>query len=125
MATATFYLNNREVRCELNVNNNGKLLPSCPVLMYLWVKLNRSLSYRLHYETLRKKLTTLVALLRRLAGLGWGAESKTLCIAALSLICSTAKYCSPVWCHSAHTRLIDSNAHCHWLPASNSNGLST
>ena len=49
-----------------------------------------------------------VALLRRLAGSGWGAGAKTLCIAALSLIYSTAEYCAPVWCRSAHTRLIDS-----------------
>ena len=28
--------------------------------------------------------------------------------AALSLVYSTAEYCAPVWCRSAHTRLIDS-----------------
>ena len=41
-------------------------------------------------------------------GLGWGAGAKTLRIAALSLVYSTAEYCAPVWCRSAHTRLIDS-----------------
>ena len=41
-------------------------------------------------------------------GSGWGAGAKTLRIAALSLVYSTAKYCAPVWCRSAHTRLIDS-----------------
>ena len=41
-------------------------------------------------------------------GLIWGAGAKTLCIATLSLVYSTAEYCVPVWCHSAHTRLIDS-----------------
>ena len=59
-------------------------------------------------EALRKKLTTRVALLRRLAGSGWGAGAKTLRIATLSLIYSTAEYCAPVWCRSTHTRLIDS-----------------
>ena len=29
-------------------------------------------------------------------------------IATLSLVYSTAEYCAPVWCHSAHTHLIDS-----------------
>ena len=29
-------------------------------------------------------------------------------MAALSLIYSTAEYCAPAWCRSAHTRLIDS-----------------
>ena len=46
--------------------------------------------------------------MRRLAGLGWGAGAKTLRTAALSLVYSTAEYSAPVWCHSAHTRLIDS-----------------
>ena len=57
---------------------------------------------------LRKKLSSRVTLLRRLAGSGWGAGSKTLCTAAQSLVYSTAEYCAPVWCRSAHTRLIDS-----------------
>ena len=37
-----------------------------------------------------------------------GAGAKILCIATLSLVYSTAEYCAPVWCRSAHTRLIDS-----------------
>ena len=49
-----------------------------------------------------------MTLLRRLMCSGWGAGAKTLCIATLSLVYSTAEYCAPVWCHSAHTRLIDS-----------------
>ena len=43
-----------------------------------------------------------------LAETGWGASAKTLRTAALSLVYSTAEYCAPVWCRSAHTRLIDS-----------------
>ena len=41
-------------------------------------------------------------------GSGWGAGAKTLRIATLSLVYLTAEYCAPVWCRSAHTRLIDS-----------------
>ena len=41
-------------------------------------------------------------------GSGWGAGAKALRIATLSLVYSTAEYCAPVWCRSAHTRLIDS-----------------
>ena len=40
-------------------------------------------------------------------GLGRGAGAKTLRIATLSLVYSTAEYCTPVWCRSAHTRPID------------------
>ena len=57
---------------------------------------------------LRKKLSSLVTLLRQLEGSGWGAGAKTLRIAILSLVYSTAEYCVPLWCRSAHTRLIDS-----------------
>ena len=44
----------------------------------------------------------------RMVGSGWGAGAKTLPITTLSLVYSTAEYCAPVWCRSAHTRLIDS-----------------
>ena len=39
---------------------------------------------------------------------GWGADTKTLLTATLSLVYSTAEYSAPVWCRSAHTRLINS-----------------
>ena len=106
--TTAFHLNNREAKRELKIFNNGKLLPYCPTPTYLGVKLDWSLTFRHHLEALRKKLSTRVTLLRRLAGSGLGAGAKTLRTAALSLVYSTAEYCAPVWCHSAHTRLIDS-----------------
>ena len=74
---------------------------------------------------LHKKLSSRVTLLRRLVDSGWGAGAKTLRIATLSLVYSTAEYCAPVWCRSAHTRLIDSVlndeiAHSHCMPVSHS-----
>ena len=51
-----------------------------------------------HLVALRKKLSSRVTLLRRLVGSGWGAGAKTLRIATLSLVYSTAEYCAPVWC---------------------------
>ena len=106
--TAAFHLNNREAKRELKVYNNNRLLPFCPTPTYLGVKLDRSLTFRHHLVALRKKLSSRVTLLRRLVGSGWGAGAKTLRIATLSLVYSTAEYCAPVWCRSAHTRLIDS-----------------
>ena len=106
--TAVFYLNNREAKRELKVYNNGRLLPFCPTPTYLGVKLDRSLTFRHHLVALCKKLSSRITLLRRLVGSGWGAGDKTLRIATLSLVYSTAEYCAPVWCRSAHTRLIDS-----------------
>ena len=106
--TAAFHLNNREAKRELKVYNNGRLLPFCSTPTYLGVKLDRSLTFRHHLVALRKKLSSRVTLLRRLVGSGWGAGVKTLRIATLSLVYSTAEYCAPVWCRSAHIRLIDS-----------------
>ena len=106
--TAAFHLNNREAKRELKVYSNGRLLPFCPTPTYLGVKLDRSLTFRHHLVALRKKLSSRVTLLRRLVGSRWGAGAKTLRIATLSLVYSAAEYCTPVWCRSAHTRLIDS-----------------
>ena len=70
--------------------------------------MDRSLTFRHHLMASRKKLSSRVTLLRRLVDSGWGAGVKTLRIATLSLVESTAEYYAPVWCRSAHTRLIDS-----------------
>jgi len=69
--------------------------------------MGRSLTYCQHLESLRKNLTSYVTLLKRLAGSGWGAGATTLWTATLALVHSTAEYCVPVWCRSAHTHLID------------------
>ena len=106
--TAAFHLNNREAKRELKVYNNGGPLPFCPTPIYLGVKLVKLLTFRHHLVALRKKLSSRVTLLSRLVGSGWGAGAKSLRIATLSLVYSTAEYCTPVWCRSAHTRLIDS-----------------
>ena len=106
--TSAFCLNNREAKRELKVYDNDRLLPFCPTPTYLGVKLDRSVTFRHHLVVLCKKISSRVTLLRRFVGSGWGAGAKTLRIAILSLVYSTAEYCAPVWCRSAHTRLIDS-----------------
>ena len=106
--TAAFHLNNREAKRELKIYNNDRLLPLCPTSTYLGVKLDRSLTFRRHLVASRKRLSSCVTLLRQLVGSGWGAGAKTLRIATLFLVHSTAEYCAPVWCLSDHTRLNDS-----------------
>ena len=105
--TAGFHLNNLEAKRELKVYNNGRLLPFCPTPTYIGVKLDRSLTFCHHLMALRKKISSRVTLLRRLVSSGWDAGAKTLRIATLYQVYSTAEYCAPVWCRSAHTRLID------------------
>jgi len=106
-ASAVFHLNNKEAKRELKVNFNNETLPFCSEPKYLGETLDRSLTYRRHLDSYRKKLTSCVALLKRLAGSGWGAGATTLRTATLALVHSIAEYCVPVWCRSAHTRLID------------------
>jgi len=70
MLSAVFRLNNKEAKRELKVNFNDETLPFCSEPKYFGVKLNGTLTYRRHLEPLRKKLTSLVALLRQLVGSG-------------------------------------------------------
>jgi len=74
--SVAFYLNNKEAKREMEVNFNNEILPFCSERRYLGVTLNRSLTYRRLLELLRKKLTSRVALLMRLAGSGWGLEQQ-------------------------------------------------
>jgi len=76
--------------------------PSC-----LGVCLDRSLSFRTHLHTLKKKVSSRVALIKRLAGVGWEASFKALRTSCLALAFAPAENCVPVWCRSAHTKHID------------------
>ena len=80
--SSAFHLNNREAKRELRVYLDGTPLPFHAEPTYLGVTLDRSLTYRRHLESLRKKLTSRVALMRRLVGSGWGAGARTLRTAA-------------------------------------------
>ena len=55
---AAFRFHNREAKCELKLENNGKILPFCSVPTYLDVKLDKALTYRYRLEALRDKLST-------------------------------------------------------------------
>jgi len=105
--SGAFLLNNKEAKRELKANFNNGTLPFCSEPKYHGGTLNRSLTYRQQVESLRKMLTSRVALLRQFAGSGWGSGATTLWTATLALVHSAAEYWAPVWCCSAHIRLID------------------
>ena len=103
---AAFRLYNKETRRDLNIFVSGWILPFCDEPTYLGIKLDRTLTFRQHLESLRKNLTSRIGLLKRLARSSWGANPTVLRRATLAFH-STAKYCTPVWCLSNHTRLIN------------------
>ena len=76
-------------------------------LNYLVIKLDRALTFLRHVKSLRKRLTSRVELLKRLAGSSWCADATIPSTATLALVDSTVEYCATDWCRSAHTRLID------------------
>jgi len=106
--SAAFHLSNKEAKHKMKVNFNNETLTFCSEPKYLRVTLDRSLTYRWHFESRRKERSSRVALLRQLVGSGWGAGAKTLRTATRALVHSIAEYCKLVWCCSAHIRLIHS-----------------
>jgi len=103
-----FHYNNKEAKREMKVNHNNETLLLWSEPTYLGVTLDRTLTYRRLLESLRKKLTSCIALLRCLVASGRGAGATTLRTATLTLVHSTAEHCAPVCCRSAHTCLTDS-----------------
>ena len=104
-----FHLKNKEAKHELKVNHNDEALPFYSDPKYFRVTLDRSLMYWRHLASLRKKLKSRVVLFGRLAGSGWAAAVTTLRTSTLARVHSTAEYCAPVCCRSAHTCLMDLN----------------
>ena len=86
---------------------NKRFLLFCPNPFYIAVKLVRQVAQVLSsFSGTAQKMSLRVTLLRQLLGSGWGADSKALRTASLSVVYSTAEYCAPVWYRSAHTHLI-------------------
>ena len=104
---AAYHLNTREAKRELEVRADGKRLEVQQAPKYLGVRLDRTLSFRQHLEELSAKVTSRVALIRRLAGTTWGANGKTLRTSTQALVLSAAEYCAPVWTRSPHVRKVD------------------
>ena len=105
--STAFHLNNKEARRELDVYVNNRRLNFQATTTYLGVKLDRSLTFRQHLAGLRDKVMARSALIRRLAGTGWGASAATLRTSALALVYAPAEYCAPAWSRSKNTKLLD------------------
>ena len=103
----SFHLKNYLAKRELNITWEGKLLENTPNPVYLGLTLDRTLSYKVHVEKLRKKLSARNSLLSTLANSSWGAGAQTLRLSALALCFSTAEYCAAAWARSAHAPKVD------------------
>ena len=69
--SAFFHLNNKLAEEMLDVYVEGRPLSFAPVPTYLEVKMDRSLTYHHHLESLKMKVASRVALIRKLAGTTW------------------------------------------------------
>jgi len=83
MATVGEYLQTWKLKLSttakraLKVTSNNEAMPFSCESKYLGGTLDRSLTYCRHLESFRRKLTSRIALLRRLAGSGWGDGTAT------------------------------------------------
>ena len=68
LSTTVLHLYNKEATRELKVAAESRILPFTAEPTYLGGKLERSLTYRRHLESLRERLTSRVGFLKRLAG---------------------------------------------------------
>ena len=98
---------NKEERRGLNIFVNGQALLFRAEPTYLGIKMDTEFTFRRHLESLSKKLTSRVGVLKAIGGikLGYGCHRSPHSHPCLGH--STAEYCAPVWCCSAHTCLID------------------
>ena len=124
--STAFHLNNKEAKRELKVNFNNENLPFCSEPKYLGVTLDRSLTYRRHLESLRKKTTSCRApeaacwLWLRC----WSNNAANSHPSPGPFDCRVLRSClvpqcsyPPYWSH--HQRRL---ANCDWMPASYSSG---
>lgn len=102
-----FHLNNKEAKVKLEVEFDEIRVSYnfCP--KYLGITLDRALTIKAHLITPSKKIQSRCNLVQILAGTGWSADAKTLRIATLGLVYSTAEFGYQIWCNSAHVNKVD------------------
>lgn len=102
-----FHLRNKKTNRKLYVVWKSVESANNPNPKYLGVIINRSLTYKVHYEKINMKINTINGLLRKLFGSIWDAEPYTLIIMVLAFSFSIGDFTSSVWERSACTKKID------------------
>ena len=104
---SAFHLRNREANQPLNVTWSGTPLEYHPNLLYLGVKLDRTLSYKSHILSPKAKVNTRNNILKKLTDSICGCTPHTLRTSTLALSYTAAEYACPVWSRSAHASKLD------------------
>jgi hypothetical protein len=102
-----YHLRNREAKRKLNIEWQGVIIDHVDNPKYLWVKFDRTLTYKVHCEDTGRKVATRNNILQKLAGTKWGACPKVLRMSGLALCYSAGEYASSVWRFSAHAKNLD------------------
>lgn len=102
-----FHLNNREANQELTVNFCSHRIKHDKSPIYLGITLDLTLTYNHHLEKIAPKLKTRIALISKLAGTSWGANTQVIRTSTIALFYSVAEYFSSVCKGSTHCKLID------------------
>lgn len=105
--TCAFYLNNREASRTLNIVIEDQKITTEEAPKYLGVRMDRTLTFRQHLESVKVKIKTRNNIVSKLAGTSWGCHANVLHTSALALVYSVADYCAPVWARSAHCKKVD------------------
>ena len=104
--SATYNLNKREAKRELDMFVDSKRLVFQQAPKYIGVRLDRMLNFKQHLEEVAGKVTSTVSLILRLAGTTCGASAKTLRISTQALVFHAAEYGAPVWSRSPHVEKV-------------------
>ena len=93
---AYFHLNNHKADHKLYIHWNNTNLVFIHNTVYFDITLDRTLSYNLHLDKLRKKIATRDNLLRKLTKFSLRADQHTLNQSAVALCYLVVEYCASV-----------------------------
>ena len=103
-----FHLNNHLASKSIKVALDPNAILNCERYpTYLGITLDRSLTYRKHLHKVKQKVSSQVALMRKLSETNWGTSFDTLQISTTALVFAPAEYFSPVWFQSINTKTLD------------------
>jgi len=92
---SVFHIRNHHAGYQLKVEwSPGKLLSFQNNPTYLGITLDRSLAFKDHILKLKNKVSSRVALIKRLAGLTWGCSFNVVRTSTSALVYAPAEYCS-------------------------------